>query len=126
MYDVREDRKQDPALKERLGQAAADKAADRFDFPDEHCGPDPAGLRARCSDPSDPQIGKDVPPQIPCRIFPDPASIYVDDEFGRSLNKDDARISGTQDHDQAKVSFLDEIIDGTPLDLQRYGPRAKT
>ena len=35
MNDVREHRKQYPALKERLGQAAVDKAADRFDFPDD-------------------------------------------------------------------------------------------
>ena len=63
-------------------EKAADKTADRFDFPDDHRRPDTAGLRARCGDPSDPQIGKDVPTQIAYCIFPDPASINVDGEFG--------------------------------------------
>ncbi len=100
--DISEHRKQYSGLKERLGDAAADKAADRLDFPDDHRRRDAAGLRARCDGPGDPQISQDVPAQIPYRVFPDPAAIDIETELRRTLNEDKTRISRAQGHDDPK------------------------
>src|SRR5215467_6884107 len=118
MNNVGKHRKQYSALKERLGQAAAHKASNGFDFPDQHRGPDTAGLRSRSGDPGDPQISKNVPAQIPYCIFPDPTSIYVDDEFGHTLNEYDTCISGAQSQHELKGSSFNEIVDRPALDLQ--------
>src|SRR5271169_30396 len=76
--DICEYRKQYSGLKKRLGDAATDKTADRFDFPDDHRRRDTTGLWARCGGPRDSQISKDVPAQIPYGIFPDPAAIDIE------------------------------------------------
>src|SRR6516162_3011690 len=118
MDDVSEYRKQYSTLEERLRQAAAHKASNGFDFADQHRGAHAAGLRPRSGDPSDPQISKDMPTQIPYCIFSDPASVDVDNEFGHTLNEHNTRISGAQSYHELKGSSLDEVVDRPALDLQ--------
>src|SRR5215469_7078365 len=76
--DVGEHREQNPGLKQRFGDTAADKSTDRFDFSDDHRRSHPAGLRAGCGDPSDPQISEDMPTQIPYSVFSNPGAIDIE------------------------------------------------
>src|ERR1700730_4977602 len=99
MDQIRQHRKHDADLQQRLRDALADETADRLDFGDDHRNRDP--LRFDCGGGRAGRLDKGVKPPTPDALgpLPDAAAIDVERELGPSLDEHAAGIDRAQaDH----------------------------
>src|ERR1051326_8020438 len=111
---------EDAPLQQRLRDAAADKATDRFDFRDDHRRLDPFSLWRRCGGRARADQNMHPAPQIADRTLADPAAIDIEDELGATLHQYGAGIDRGERHYEPVLAILDEVIDDPALQLQGH------
>lgn len=122
---VAQDRDEDFGLKDGLGDAAADEAADGLRLGEDHQHADALRIVRLVFGGTPIEGSMDAASQRANGVFRDPGTIHVHDELHQALAECDAGVGDREHQDRSIRVTLERVVHEAALDLQRRGAEQK-